>query len=279
MLGTFALWFGWYGFNAGSALVIPTANAETVLPLSGVNTTLAGGTAGIVALFANLLMLERSTGEPVFDLKFLMNGSLSGLVSITAACGIVEPWAAVAIGACAGLLYMLGSWALIKLRLDDAVDAIPVHMLNGAWGLIAVGLLASPDRLEAAYGSSDHVGWFYSFAHGGSDGTLLACQLVGILFIFGWIMFTMFPFFIWLDMKGWFRSDPLDEIVGLDTSYHGGCLLGSSGESFDSQAIAAIMQKKDELKSSVNENRGPLIRPGVDYSREMEEDESCVFNT
>ena len=95
MLGTFALWFGWYGFNAGSALVIPTAHAEIVIPLSGVNTTLAGGTAGIVALFANLVMLERSTGEPVFDLRYLMNGSLSGLVAITASCGVVEPWAAV----------------------------------------------------------------------------------------------------------------------------------------------------------------------------------------
>ena len=275
MLGTFALWFGWYGFNAGSALIIPTANAETVLPLSGVNTTLAGGTAGIVALFANLMILERSTGEPYFDLKYLMNGSLSGLVSITASCGIVEPYAAVLIGACAGLLYIVGSAALIKLRLDDAVDAIPVHMLNGAWGLIAVGLFASPDRLEAAYGHSTHVGWFYSFAHGGSDGTLLAAQIVGILFIFGWILFTMFPFFIWLDMKGWFRSDPLDEIVGLDTSYHGGCLLGTDKESIDPQAISAMMQRKENRKEKGNWDQ--IVRPGVDQSQD--ENESEVFNT
>lgn len=80
MLGTFTLWFGWYGFNAGSALVSVTANVDRVLALSGVNTTLAGGTGGIIALFMNLWWLERTTGEPFFDLKFLMNGTLSGLV-------------------------------------------------------------------------------------------------------------------------------------------------------------------------------------------------------
>jgi len=112
MLGTFTLWFGWYGFNAGSALILPTHNADVVLPLSGVNTTLAGGTAGIVALFANLAYLERYTGEGFFDLKYLMNGALAGLVAITGSCGIVEPWASVVIGAVAGLLYMFGSWTL-----------------------------------------------------------------------------------------------------------------------------------------------------------------------
>ena len=160
MLGTFTLWFGWYGFNAGSALLLDSKTADEILALAGVNTTLAAGTAGIVALFGNLLVLERYTGEAFFDVKYLMNGSLSGLVAITGPCGVVEPWCAVLIGAVAALLYMLGTWALVKLRLDDAVDAIPgeylkttaaindnvpssnfdfclpinaVHMFNGAW--------------------------------------------------------------------------------------------------------------------------------------------------
>lgn len=262
MLGTFTLWFGWYGFNAGSALVLPTSKAEEVLPLSGVNTTLAGGTAGIVALFTNLFLLERYTGEAFFDLRYLMNGALSGLVSITGSCGVVEPWAAVVIGSIAGLLYIVGSWALVKLRLDDAVDAIPVHMLNGAWGLFAAGLFASPQRLVAAYGHNRHVGFFYSFSHGGADGTLLGAQCCGILFILGWIMFTMFPFFIWLDMKGWFRSDPLDEIVGLDTSYHGGLMLGSNRENVGPDYISAMEQKQEERKEQ---------RRRVDRSTDLEE--------
>jgi Amt family ammonium transporter len=83
MLGTFTLWFGWYGFNAGSALLLDSTAKDHVLALAGVNTTLAGGTAGIVALFMNLLMLERFTGEPFFDVKYLMNGALSGLVAVS----------------------------------------------------------------------------------------------------------------------------------------------------------------------------------------------------
>jgi ammonium transporter, Amt family len=119
-----------YGFNAGSALLLDSKTKDEILALAGVNTTLAGGTAGIVALFANLVVLERYTGEAFFDVKYLMNGALSGLVAITGGCGVVEPWAAVLTGAVAGLLYMVGSWALVKLRLDDAVDAIPGKLIR-----------------------------------------------------------------------------------------------------------------------------------------------------
>lgn len=87
MLGTFTLWFGWYAFNAGSALITRSSGRDELAALAGVNTTLSGGMAGMVALFMNLLILERSTGEPFFDLKYAMNGSLCGLVAITAGCG------------------------------------------------------------------------------------------------------------------------------------------------------------------------------------------------
>lgn len=84
MLGTFILWFGWYGFNSGSALLDPSArNAYKVAALAATNTTLSGGIAGIVALMANLWYLERTTGEPYFDLNYAMNGALAGLVAIT----------------------------------------------------------------------------------------------------------------------------------------------------------------------------------------------------
>ena len=246
MLGTFTLWFGWYGFNAGSALILSTTNTESVLPLSGVNTTLSGGAGGIVALFVNLYLLERFTGEPYFDLKYLMNGTLSGLVAITGSCGVVEPWAAVVIGSVSGLLYMVGSWGLLKLRLDDAVDAIPCHMVNGIWGCIAVGLFAAPARLEAVFGKSEHVGFFYSFSNGGADATLLGIQCIGVLFIFGWVMCVMLPFFIWLDVKGWFRSDPLDELIGLDTSYHGGVMLAADTDHVDPEYISAYKKRKED---------------------------------
>ena len=91
MLGSFILWFGWYGFNSGSALIAMNSNERgRLVALSAVNTTLSGGMAGLIALFVNLLILERRLGEPIFDLKMAMNGSLSGLVAITAGCGVGE---------------------------------------------------------------------------------------------------------------------------------------------------------------------------------------------
>jgi Amt family ammonium transporter len=90
MLGTIILWFGWYGFNAGSALITDSKERDQLLSLCAVNTTLSGGMAGLVALFANYFILERRTGEPIFDLVTAMNGSLGGLVAITAGCGVGE---------------------------------------------------------------------------------------------------------------------------------------------------------------------------------------------
>lgn len=228
MLGTFILWFGWYGFNPGSALVLTTTlNTGDIAALSAVNTTLSAAAAGVTALFTNLFIQERTTGEAKFDLIMLMNGSLGGLVAITSGCAVLEPWAGLLVGITAGWLYLGCSSLLIRLRLDDAVDAIPVHMACGMWGLLCVGLLGSPDRIGAAYGTDEHAGWFYELGRGRFDASLLGCQICGILFVFGWVFFLMFPFFIWLNYMGWFRADSLEELVGLDISYHGGSALGN----------------------------------------------------
>lgn len=272
MLGTFILWFGWYGFNCGSALISESVSAAQVAALAGVNTTLAAGAAGIVALFLNLFVLERLTGEPFFDLKYAMNGALGGLVSITAGCAVVEPWAALIIGMIAGVIYLLGSRGLVKLRLDDAVDAIPVHMLNGIWGLFAVGLFASPRHLITAYGRDDHPGLFYTWRDGNSNARLLGVQMVGLLFILGWVFTIMFPFFVWLDWKGWFRSDPLEEIVGLDTSYHGGLVLSGDDE-INPEYISAYKQKKQGLRRRKGGNVQSDATRDTGYDDQLVEEE------
>lgn len=248
MLGTFILWFGWYGFNPGSAMLsYGNPNSADIAALAAVNSTLAAGAAGISALFLNLFVLERYTGEPYFDVKYAMNGVLCGLVSITAGCSVVEPYIATIIGFVAGIIYLLGSRALIKFRIDDAVDAIPVHLMSGVWGLLAVGLFASPRRLEATYGRSKHPGLFYSWGEGESDATLLGIQCAGLCFILGWVCAIMVPFFVWLDWKGWLRSDPLEELVGLDTSYHGGlALLGRGEDEVNPKYVSAYRQMKQE---------------------------------
>lgn len=262
MLGTFILWFGWIGFNVGPVITVDSPDVLGKAGLVMVNTTLSGGTAGIAGLFFNLWLVERRTGEPIFDLQFAMNGSLAGLVAITAGAGVVEPWAAFVIGLCAGIFYTLASYALLYFKIDDAVDAIPVHLVNGVWGLIAVGLFAVPSSLEVFYGRSDYPGWFYSVRDGDSTARLLGVQLIGLFFIVGWTTFIMLPFFIFLNWAGWLRADPLDEIVGLDLSYHEGLALvqehaASSG--VDSDAIAAYTERRKVRSSASRElNVGDL---------------------
>ncbi len=250
MLGTITLWFGWYGFNAGSAIVTNSPDVARLTGVAAVNTTVAGGMAGIMALFVDFLLVERRTGELIFDLKKAMNGTLAGLVSITAGAGLVEPWAAVLTGAVAGLLYLGGTQLLVRLRLDDAVDAIPVHMFNGMWGMIAVGLFASDRNLELSFGKEvEHVGLFYSFHNGRADARLLAANIVGILWVIVWVLSTMMPFFVWLDWKGWFRSDPLEEIVGLDTSYHGGLILTGGDDSINPEYVTQFRKQRSEMRN------------------------------
>jgi len=215
MLGAFILWFGWYGFNTGSALSITGPNQNNVISLVAVNTTLSAASACVSALVAHYYLDEKKTGEGSFSLTSAMNGCLGGLVSITGGCGLVEPWAAVITGCVAGLLYLTTSKLLIRLRIDDAVDAIPVHMTNGAWGTLSVGLFASADRVKLAFGETNDTGLLM-----GGSGTLLGCQIVGILFVIGWVAFVMFPFFYLLNYLGWLRSAPVDEVEGLDSRYH-----------------------------------------------------------
>jgi Amt family ammonium transporter len=231
LLGTMVLWFGWFGFNPGSALLLfGNDHVGEIAAHAAVSTALAGSAGGIMALFTNFWLEERRTGEPHFSLVMAMNGSLSGLVAITAGCGVVEPWAALFIGAVSGWIYMWSTSWLVRHKIDDAVDAIPVHMCNGIWGLLAVGLCASPEKMELAYNTSKHVGVFYSWGRGSADATLLACQILTALWILCWTFFTMMPFFVWLNYKGWLRSDSLEELVGLDISYHGGGSATTGGD-------------------------------------------------
>lgn len=123
-------------------------------------------------------------------------------------------------GFVAGGLYLLGDHMLLNFKIDDAVNAVPVHMINGAWGLFSVGLFASPDRMKDAFGTTSHGGFVYSLASTATDNVLLRNQLYGILFLIGWISGTMNPFFVFLKNIGWFRIDVLAETVGLDIKYN-----------------------------------------------------------
>mmetsp|Transcript_1538 Transcript_1538/g.2387 ORF Transcript_1538/g.2387 Transcript_1538/m.2387 type:complete len:529 (-) Transcript_1538:36-1622(-) len=265
-LGTFLLWFGWYGFNSGSALFITLPSRSDTAARAVVTTTLGAASGALSALFAHLIITERESGEGIYDITMAMNGALSGLVSITAGCTVIEPWAAIIAGAVGGLLYVAMSRMLIKWRMDDAVDAIPVHLPNGIWGLIVVGLLATPTYVMEVYGSP-HAGWFYSWAQGSADGRLLAANLVEILFVTGWVTCTMYPFFFVLNYLGWFRSDPLEEIIGLDVSYHG---AGAMRDSSKDDEYRKFLEAKSLKRQNSNSSSSRIGRRSSNQERDLE---------
>lgn len=217
ILGTFILWFGWYGFNPGSALAIANDDSSATAALCAVTTTLAAACGCVTAMFFDCGIDYLSTGEISYDLTMAMNGALGGLVAITAGCSVVKPWAAVIIGVIGGLVYYGFSKFLIQMKIDDAVDAIPVHFANGAWGVLAVGLFADKELQEVAGFGTAHSGLFDS-----GDGTLLLVQFIAICWICGWVFAVMTPFFVTLNAAGMFRVDALEEEVGLDISHHRG---------------------------------------------------------
>lgn len=270
LLGTMILWFGWFGFNGGSALTLShTDEIGLNAANAAVSTALSGAAGGVSALFTNLWLEERKTGEPSFSLVMCMNGVLSGLVAVTGSCALIEPWAALVIGIVAGWLYIWGHNVLISWCIDDAVDAIPVHMINGLWGLIAVGLLASPSKLEVAYGTTalDHSGWFYNF----KDARLLGAQVCAALWITGWTFFTMLPFFVWLNYQGWLRADSLEELVGLDISYHGG--MNSKECGVKKEYLDAYNKHKGGIrKRNVGNQGGSTVRESAAMSDADPED-------
>lgn len=238
-----------YGFNPGSALLLGIEDSGSVAALVAINTSLSAASGAITAIFTNLYLEERRTGDLSFSLTMAMNGLLSGLVAVTAPCGTIEPWAACLIGMVSGLVYIAGSALLIKWKIDDAVDAIPVHLFNGMWGIVSVGLFTSPTRMAAAFGSSEHVGWFYSLGRGGVDATLLGNQLLAMLFCIAWPLATMTPFFLWLNYMGWLRSDSLEELVGLDMSYHASTLVISpDDDDIDEKALAELEERKHKKR-------------------------------
>ena len=160
-IGTLLLWFGWYAFNATSTRTYGDMyTASRVF----VTTTVSAATAGCVS--TSLHQLRWKTVE----LGPLCNGILAGLVSISAPCGVVEPYGAAAIGAVGACVYQLASHVLILARIDEPLNASPVHLACGMWGVIAVGLFSTE-----GYSVGRAWGLFY-----GGGGTLLLNQLAGI---------------------------------------------------------------------------------------------------
>lgn len=209
VLGTIILFFGWFGFNPGSALGIQGIFINLV-SLAAVNTLLAGAAGGITAM--TYMWLFGPVKKP--DPSMSVNGVLAGLVAITAPCAFVDSISAVIIGVIAGVLVCLATVWLENMKIDDPVGAVPVHLFNGIWGVIAVGLFANGNPDSAAWNGMDSAvtGLFY----GGGFGQLGA-QLFEAVAVFVTVFVLSLIVFRILNSMGLMRSNPKDEVLGLDT--------------------------------------------------------------
>ncbi len=205
MLGTFILLFGWFGFNAASTF----AASDVQFAVVATNTAIAAAFGATMAI----VWIMFRTGKP--DPGMMANGMLAGLVAITAPCAFVAPWAAAVIGIIAGVLVIEAVFIVErKFKIDDPVGAIAVHGVNGAFGVLAVGIFAN-----GSYGG----GWNGSGSKGvegiiKGDWGQLGAQALGVLVIATVIFGVAFGFFFIQNKltKGGIRSTEEDEIAGLD---------------------------------------------------------------
>ena len=224
-LGVFILWFGWYGFN-GAACTSGDQLASVFL-----TTTVAPAVATVVCMIFTWIKY----GKP--DVSMCLNASLAGLVAITAPCDVTDCLGAIIIGFVSGLLVVFGVWLLdYKLHVDDPVGAVAVHMMNGIWGTIAVGLFAT----TSVPGNDTVKGLFY-----GGGFKQLGIQLLGFVTVAAWTAVTITIAFVIIKKTIGLRVTEEEEIVGLDSMEHG---LASAYSGF------SIMDVSNTMTMDVNEN-------------------------
>ena len=215
VLGTFILWFGWCGFNCGSTLGMDAATGELAAHVA-MNTSIAAATEGIVVFFLRFAIYR------YYNVGGLCNGILAGLVPIMAPCGNVESGSALAIGFVGAFVYQFASMLLRKLKIDDPVDAVPVHGACGIWGVIAAVLF------DMGRDKGNFHGWS-GFAcmtdddgncQEGLFGKALAAHLIMIVVVVVWPRLLSGVAFFLLKSTGCLRIDEATEDSGVDAAKH-----------------------------------------------------------
>lgn len=196
-LGVFILWFGWYGFNAGSTL----SGTDATMAVVAVTTTLGAASGAIGAMVVSWIKFKKP------DVSMSLNGALAGLVGITAPTAVVTPLGAILIGLVAGLLVVFSvEFIDKKLHIDDPVGAISVHGVCGVWGTLAVGLFGATDDIR---------GLFY-----GGGFSQLGIQALGALAVGCWVLLTTGLLFYAINKTIGLRVEQREELAGLDLSEH-----------------------------------------------------------
>ncbi|XP_057515868.1 ammonium transporter 1 member 2-like [Amaranthus tricolor] len=252
VLGTFLLWFGWYGFNPGSFLTILKPYGApggfygqwSAVSRTAVTTTLAGSTAALTTLFGKRMLVGH------WNVIDVCNGLLGGFAAITSGCSVVEPWAAIICGFVAAWV-LIGFNKLAELvKYDDPLEAAQLHGGCGAWGLLFTGLFAKERYVGEVYGSGRPYGLFM-----GGGGKLFAAQVIQILVIFGWVTALMAPLFLILKAVGLLRISSKDEMAGLDLTKHGGFAYVYHDEDDPSQRPPQFMTTRVEPTSITPERQ------------------------
>ncbi len=207
-LGVFILWLGWYGFNGAAATSVEQLGSIFL------TTTIAPALATVTCMIFTWIKY----GKP--DVSMCLNASLAGLVAITAPCDVTDALGAVIIGIVAGLLVVFGVWLLdYKLHIDDPVGAVAVHMMNGIWGTLSVGLFATdtaPGYSIANASGQKLTGLLYG---GGFE--LMGLQLLGFAAVAAWTAVTITVTFLVIKKVIGLRVTREEEITGLDETEHG----------------------------------------------------------
>ncbi|MGE0757543.1 MAG: ammonium transporter [Pirellulaceae bacterium] len=205
-IGCFVLWFGWFGFNPGSTMAVdPAAIAEIA-----VTTNAAAAAATLSATVVAWLML----GKP--DLGMTLNGCLAGLVAITAPCAFVTMEIAVLIGLIAGVLVVFAVLFFDRIRIDDPVGATSVHLVNGVFGTLCVGIFGHPDRIARSGNTAQKAGLFYT-----GDPEQLIDQLVGAAATAGYVLVASVVAWTIIKVIMGMRVSKEEEVEGLDRGEHG----------------------------------------------------------
>ena len=238
-LGVFILWLGWYGFNGAAATSVDQLGSIFV------TTTIAPAVATVTCMIFTWIKY----GKP--DVSMCLNASLAGLVAITASCDVTDAFGSICIGIVAGLLVVFGVWLLdYKLHIDDPVGAVAVHMMNGIWGTLAVGLFATPSAPEYSIANAageEIKGLFYG---GGFE--LLGLQLLGFVSVAAWTAVTITILFFVIKAAIGLRASREEEIKGLDITEHGltsayaGFEVSTTDLTFDSSDFETVGTAKME---------------------------------
>ena len=247
-LGCFILWFCWFGFNGGSTVALSGGGAEVASRVF-VTTNMAAAVATVTVMCITWIRYKKP------DVSMTLNGSLAGLVAITAGCDVVTPVGSVIIGICAGFAVVFGiEFVDQKLKVDDPVGAVGVHCINGALGTILTGLFAYYNGTEV-----EPLGVFY-----GGGFHFFGIQVLGVVAVIAWVAITMTIVFNVIKHTIGLRVSEAEEIMGLDKPEHG---LSSAYADFMPVVPTVLGTKAGETAAKIKDTIPVAVEKAVPVTK------------